>query len=69
MALPMKLGQILVRKRIISPDTLEQVIATQPQGSRPLGELLLEQGEIDHEQLNRALQEQYWRRRGYWVIS
>jgi hypothetical protein len=65
----MKLGQILVRKHIISSDTLEYVIATQPQRSQPLGEILLEQGEIDHEQLNRALQEQYWRRRGYWVIS
>jgi hypothetical protein len=65
----MKLGQILVRKRIISPHTLEQVIVTQTHWSQPLGKILIEQGLIDQEQLSRALQEQYWRQRGYWIIG
>jgi hypothetical protein len=65
----MKLGQILVRQQAISPNTLEQVIAAQSQWSRPLGEILIGQGLIDEAQLNIALQEQYWRRNGFWVID
>jgi hypothetical protein len=65
----MKLGQVLIKKHHISPTLLEQALETQSRRSRPLGELLIGQGLIDAEQLSNALQEQYWRRLGYWVID
>jgi hypothetical protein len=34
-----------------------------------LGELLLQKGWLTEEQLKQALQEQYWRKAGFWVIA
>jgi hypothetical protein len=34
-----------------------------------LGELLLQKGWLTEEQLKQALQEQYWRKEGFWVIA
>ncbi len=65
----MKLGEILIRKQLISSPELEQVISSQLQKEKKLGELLLENQMINSDDLNNALQEQYWRNHGFWKIS
>jgi hypothetical protein len=65
----MKLGQILIKKRLISPQDLQQTVQRQSQSTFPLGVLLQQQGLITNDDLHRALQEQTWRRKGYWVID
>ncbi len=65
----MKLGEILVKNHHIAPMDLEQAIARQGKSHRLLGEFLMHQGLIDDVQLKTALQEQYWRRQGFWVID
>lgn len=65
----MKLGQILMRKGHISPAELEEVLEMQSQKMQSLGSLLIGQGHITTDQLATALQEQYWRTHGYWVID
>jgi len=63
-----KLGWILVDKKIISQTQLESVLTTQFRHNKKLGELLIEQNLISPKQLQQALKEQYWRQNGYWVI-
>jgi hypothetical protein len=65
----MKLGEILVSRRLLTVEQLEAVLEQQQIANKKLGELLLEFGLISPEALQRALQEQYWRRNGYWVID
>ncbi|ACK68897.1 hypothetical protein PCC7424_0431 [Gloeothece citriformis PCC 7424] len=65
----MLLGQILMRKKLISPDQLEAVINQQSTSKKKLGELLLQRGLIVNEELEAALKEQYWRKNGFWVID
>jgi hypothetical protein len=65
----MLLGQILVKKKWISPNQLEQAIDQQSVKSQKLGEMLLQDGLIANEQLEQALKEQYWRKNGFWVID
>lgn len=63
-----KLGWILVNKKIISQTQLESILTIQFRSDKKLGELLLEQKLISPNQLQQALKEQYWRKNGYWVI-
>lgn len=67
-----KLGWILIHKRWISSAQLQTTLTQQhdcPKNScKKIGELLLEQSLLSPAQLKQALQEQYWRRNGYWVI-
>ncbi len=65
----MKLGEILLRKKLISSRQLDEAINLQNSKQTMLGEILLQQGLIVNEQLNIALQEQYWRNNGFWVID
>jgi len=65
----MKLGQLLIRKQLISYQQLELVLLLQQENHKKLGELLLEKGLICQEKLNIALKEQYWRKNGFWVIE
>lgn len=67
----MQLGQILLRKQLVSVQQLEQVLREQTatQKQKRLGELLLEHAMISPEELTLTLLEQQWRRRGYWVID
>ncbi|MEM1367321.1 MAG: hypothetical protein AAGG02_04735 [Cyanobacteria bacterium P01_H01_bin.15] len=65
-----RLGKILLRKKLLTPDQLAHFLNFQQSGTRqPLGEMLVNAGLISPEQLNEALQEQHWRRQGYWVID
>lgn len=64
-----KLGEILLRKQLISLSELEQALLLQNSCYQQLGEILLRQGLIQESDLTKALQEQYWRRNGYWIID
>ena len=65
----MLLGEILIRKSLITDQQLNSVLTEQEQKQKKLGELLLDVGLISNEDLERSLQEQYWRNNGYWVIE
>ena len=65
----MKLGEILLRKQWISAAELSQAVTQQRLTKKMLGEVLVEAGLIESQQLNMALKEQYWRNNGFWVIS
>ena len=65
----MMLGQILVRKGLISSLQLEQMLAIQASHKRMLGELLVNAGLIQTSELEKALLEQKWREKGFWVID
>jgi hypothetical protein len=54
----LKLGQILVEKKLISSAQLQDVIKLQNLGQKKLGEILVLQGAIRPEELRKALQEQ-----------
>lgn len=54
----LKLGQILVEKKLISSAQLQDVIKLQNLGKKKLGEILVLQGAIRPEELRKALQEQ-----------
>ncbi|BBC26850.1 hypothetical protein [Pseudanabaena sp. ABRG5-3] len=65
----MKLGTILVRKKLISQAQLDQDLNLVDVTGKRLGELLLDKGEISDSQLKDALNEQYWRKNGFWIID
>ncbi|PZV15253.1 MAG: hypothetical protein DCF20_10720 [Pseudanabaena sp.] len=61
----MQLGEILIRKKLISQTQLEQTLALIESTDKQLGELLLDNGEIFGTQLKEALNELYWRNNGF----
>lgn len=65
----MQLGQIMLQKKWISSEQLEEAIQLQTSKKNRLGELLLQKGLIVNTQLQTALKEQYWRKNGFWVID
>ena len=64
----MKIGEILIRRQLISQAQLNQAIDIQASYYK-LGELLMFQGWIQQDDLKMALKEQYWRQNGYWIID
>lgn len=64
----MKLGEILIRRRLMSPKQVEQILAEQQLHPKQMGELLIKHHLISTTDLTVALQEQQWRKNGYWVI-
>ncbi|MBW4577744.1 MAG: hypothetical protein KME08_21140 [Aphanothece sp. CMT-3BRIN-NPC111] len=66
---PVRLGELLVVKKLISTDELEQALALQSNDDRKLGEIMIEKDLVLQAQLERALKEQYWRNNGFWVID
>jgi hypothetical protein len=67
----MQLGQILVKKKLVSSSQLEKMVELQnkTRRSQKLGELFMLQGLITKSQLNDSLLEQQWRSQGLWVID
>jgi hypothetical protein len=65
----MKLGEILLRKQLIAESSLEILLKYPSSDRQPLGERLLAEGLISKQQLNEALQEQFWRRNGFWLLK
>ena len=65
----MKIGEILIRRELISQVQLNQAIDIQTSLHLKLGEFLMFQGLIKQQHLEEALKEQYWRQNGYWIID
>ncbi|MEG3438379.1 hypothetical protein V0288_14710 [Pannus brasiliensis CCIBt3594] len=65
----MRLGEILVKNHAISSEQLAEGIRLQESQSKRLGEILIERGLVPEEEIESALQEQYWRRNGFWVLE
>ncbi|MGK7923630.1 MAG: hypothetical protein AB4080_26895 [Trichodesmium sp.] len=65
----MKIGEILLRRQLISQNQLDQAIDIQASCYHKLGELLMLQGWIQENDLEAALREQNWRQNGYWIID
>ncbi|ERT05622.1 hypothetical protein M595_4402 [Lyngbya aestuarii BL J] len=65
----MKLGEILLKKKLISSTQLEQALNLQCLYSEKLGELLINKGWLQSHDLDQALREQHWRQQGFWVID
>lgn len=64
-----RLGELLIEKKLISQELLQDFLASQQKTQQHLGQLLLQADWLSEEQLNSVLQEQYWRRNGYWLID
>ncbi len=64
-----RLGELLVHRRLITREQLEQALEQQRLCDRPLGEILVAMDLIAEEHLERILIEQGMRRRGFWVID
>jgi hypothetical protein len=65
----MKIGEILIRKKLVSPNQLDRAIGKQEQTRQKLGEVLVDDCLISLDDLDMALKEQYWRKNGFWVIG
>lgn len=65
----MKIGEILLRKKLLSSQQLSNLLTEQQSKSRKLGELLIERGIVSETDLIAGLQEQKWRREGFWIIE
>lgn len=65
----MKLGEILIRRNIISSQQLQQALKAQDSRNKKIGEILVREGFIEPQQLQEAILEQYWRNKGFWVIN
>lgn len=72
-----KLGEILLRQKLISQQDLTSALKAQSKGQgkrgkrakkRRIGDILLQLKLIRPEDLQRALLEQNWRKKGFWVI-
>ncbi len=64
-----KLGEMVVRLGLITPDKLTELVSQQKAGAKPLGQLLIEQEIITKDELNHLLAEQLgiphvWLRKG-----
>ncbi|WP_017713261.1 FHA domain-containing protein [Prochlorothrix hollandica] len=66
----MPLGEILLRRELITSDNLRSALQAQHQTpNKRLGEILIEQGLITLEDLEASIQEQHWRRNGFWFLN
>jgi type IV pilus assembly protein PilB len=52
-----RLGEVLVERGFVSPETLREALRVQPQHGKRLGEILLEMGALTADELNWALSE------------
>jgi hypothetical protein len=64
-----RLGELLLHRKLISPQQLEQAIEQQQGSEKPLGQILVEMNFISLEQIDRVLGEQNIRRSGFWIID
>jgi len=58
-AMSQRLGDLLVREKVISPEQLEQALATQRQGGGRLGSVLVKLGFLNDEDVTNFLSRQY----------
>jgi N-acetylglucosaminyldiphosphoundecaprenol N-acetyl-beta-D-mannosaminyltransferase len=64
-----KLGEMLIEKKIILSNKLINILKIQKQSKNKLGEILIEQKIISQKQLQSFLLEQYLRRQGLWLTN
>lgn len=55
-----RIGEVLLRKRVITQEQLEQALVLQRASDQKLGYVLIQEGLITRKQLERALTTQYW---------
>ncbi len=63
------IGDILLNRQLITPEQLKYALTQQVIQQRKLGEILIEMGLLSAEELENVLQEQYWRRNGFWFLK
>ncbi|MGB8699275.1 MAG: peptidoglycan DD-metalloendopeptidase family protein [Thermosynechococcaceae cyanobacterium] len=56
-----RVGEVLIQKKLITPDDLKLALAIQRETHLKLGEILIQQGLVTRRQMNEALSEQRWR--------
>ncbi len=64
-----RIGQLLVHKKLISSTDLDEGLAVQNVTGKKLGEILVQRNLVPQPELERILQEQHWRNAGFWVID
>ena len=64
-----KFGQLLVEKKILKENSLQQLLLLQGDAKNPLGKLLIEQKNASREQVEDILIEQYLRRKGLFLAD
>lgn len=66
----MKIGEILLNRKQITIDQLEQAMEIQRTTRQLLGKILIDCHFLSNEDvLERSLQEQYWRSQQKWIIN
>lgn len=64
-----KLGELLVDKRIIKENNLQELLSLQDGANNPLGKILIENNNASKEQVEDILIEQYLRRKGLFLAD
>ncbi|MEO1693105.1 MAG: WecB/TagA/CpsF family glycosyltransferase [Cyanobacteria bacterium J06631_6] len=64
-----KFGQLLVEKKILKENNLQELLLLQGDANNPLGKLLIEQKNASREQVEDILIEQYLRRKGLFLAD
>ncbi|MEO1671934.1 MAG: WecB/TagA/CpsF family glycosyltransferase [Cyanobacteria bacterium J06631_2] len=64
-----KFGQLLVEKKILKENNLQELLLLQGDAKNPLGKLLIEQKNASREQVEDILIEQYLRRKGLFLAD
>ena len=62
-----KLGEILVEQKIITLAKINTIIRLQKYKNKKIGEILVDLNMVSKKQIELALMEQYWRRKGLWL--
>jgi murein DD-endopeptidase MepM/ murein hydrolase activator NlpD len=55
-----KIGEILLNKKLISEEQLQEALSSQHENGKKLGDVLISKGIITNQQLEQALTTQYW---------
>ena len=64
-----KFGQLLVEKKILKENYLQELLALQGDADNPLGKILIEHTNASKEQIEDVLIEQYLRRKGLFLAD
>jgi hypothetical protein len=65
----LRIGELLVYKKVLHPNELENLLALQSTCGKKLGEMMVECEVIGESDLELILKEQSWRNNGFWVID
>jgi N-acetylglucosaminyldiphosphoundecaprenol N-acetyl-beta-D-mannosaminyltransferase len=65
----MKLGELMVYHKVFSDKSLNRLLELQKMTKKRLGEIILQQRILSGEQIQKFLLEQYWRKKGLWLMT